>query len=206
MRPCANSSQRARCGGHRSNWIIRSWWAFSGRSRIRRWKQRSKRRFAEWAASAGRIVPTHKTRMSRGRERRVAGRDQILAAARAIGVRKGWSAVTIRSVAQELGYKSPLLYEHFRDKEDLLTQIAVEAIARFEKRLMNDLPEDGQAAFLAMVERYWTFMLRHTQLYRLANGMDGVPIDRKVVGRSAQSLCRAMGDRLRPLLADNATG
>jgi AcrR family transcriptional regulator len=143
--------------------------------------------------------------MSRGRERPVAGREQILAAARAIGVRKGWSALTIRSVAQELGYTSPLLYEHFRDKEDLLTQIAVEAIARFEKRLMNDLPEDGHAAFLAMVERYWTFMLRHTQLYRLANGMDGVPIDRKVVGRSAQSLCRAMGDRLRPLLAENAT-
>src|SRR5215469_16475585 len=155
MRPCANSSQRARCGGHRSNWIIRSWWAFSGRSRIRRWKQRSKRRFAEWAASAGRIVPTHKTRMSRGRERPVAGRKQILAAARAIGVRKGWSAVTIRSVAQELGYTSPLLYEHFRDKEDLLTQIAIDAIAGFEKTLTQKLPEQNDSAVLEMARRYW---------------------------------------------------
>jgi len=57
-----------------------------------------------------------------------------------------------------------------------------------------------------MVERYWTFMLGHRQLYRLANGMDGMPIDKKMVGKSAQSLCKAMGDRLRPLLADNATG
>jgi AcrR family transcriptional regulator len=39
------------------------------------------------------------------------------------------AAVTIRSVAHELGYTSPLLYEHFRDKDDLLTRIAVEAIA-----------------------------------------------------------------------------
>jgi AcrR family transcriptional regulator len=148
------------------------------------------------------VATTSKTRMSHGRTRRVAGRDEILAAALAIGVRKGWGAVTIRSVAHELGYTSPLLYEHFRDKEDLLTQIAVEAIARFEKSLTTDLPDDGQAAVLTMVERYWTFMLRHTQLYRLANGMDGVPIDRKVVARSAQSLCKAIGDKVQPLLTE----
>jgi AcrR family transcriptional regulator len=146
-----------------------------------------------------------KTRMSRGRKRPVAGRKEILAAARAIGVREGWTAVTIRSVARKLGYTSPLLYEHFRDKEDLLTQIAVEAMAQFEKRLTEKLPEDSHAAFLAMVERYWMFMLRHMQLYRLANGMDSVPIDKKAVDRSAQSLCKALEDRVRPLLGDNAT-
>ena len=102
--------------------------------------------------------------MSRGRKRPVPGREQILAAARAIGARKGWSAVTIRSVAQELGYRSPLLYEHFRDKEDLLTQIAVEAIAGFEKRLTQKLPEDAEAGLFTTVERYWNFMLKHTQL------------------------------------------
>jgi AcrR family transcriptional regulator len=57
----------------------------------------------------------------------VAGREQILAAARSIGVRKGWKAVTLRAVAQKLGYSSPLLYERFRDKkEDVLTQLAIE--------------------------------------------------------------------------------
>jgi AcrR family transcriptional regulator len=143
--------------------------------------------------------------MNRGRKRPVAGREQILAAARAIGVRQGWSAVTIRSVAHKLGYTSPLLYEHFRDKEDLLTQIAVEAIARFERILTEELPEESHAALLAMVERYWTFMLTHTQLYRLANGMDGVAINKQAVGRSAQSLCKAIGERLRPLMEETAT-
>jgi AcrR family transcriptional regulator len=41
-----------------------------------------------------------KTRRSRGALRPVAVREQILAAARSIGVRKGWKAVTIRAVAQ----------------------------------------------------------------------------------------------------------
>jgi AcrR family transcriptional regulator len=143
--------------------------------------------------------------MSRGRGRPVAGREQIVSAARAIGVRDGWRAVTIRSVARELGYASPLLYEHFRDKEDLLTKIAVEAIALLETKLMEDLPPDRLAALLAMAERYWTFMLEHTQLYRLMNGMDGVSIDKEVVGRSAQSLCKVIGDTVRPLAGENAT-
>jgi AcrR family transcriptional regulator len=145
-----------------------------------------------------------KTRMSRGKRRPVAGREEILSAARAIGVREGWKAVTIRSVAQELGYASPLLYEHFRDKEDLLTQIAVEALWLLEARLKDELPSDHRAAVVNMVERYWTFMLEHTQLYRLVNGMDGVPIDKAIVGRSAQSLCKVVANTVRPLLGEAA--
>jgi AcrR family transcriptional regulator len=143
--------------------------------------------------------------MSRGRQRPVAGRDQILGSARAIGVREGWRAVTIRSVANALGYSSPVLYEHFRDKEDLLTQLAVEAVALLEANLTQELPKDSRTAALAMVERYWSFMLENTQLYRLMNGMDGVPIDNEVVGRSAQSLCTAIGVAIRPLAGKNTT-
>jgi AcrR family transcriptional regulator len=150
-------------------------------------------------------METNKTRMSRGRRRPVAGREQILSAARAIGVRHGWRAVTIRSVAHELGYSSPLLYEHFRDKEELLTQIAVEAISTLERLITENLPKDSQAAILMMVERYWTFMLEHTQLYRLINGMDGVPIDKDAVSRSAQNLCRVIGETVQPLAGDGAT-
>lgn len=133
----------------------------------------------------------------------MAGREEILSVASAIGVREGWKAVTIRSVAQELGYASPLLYEHFRDKEDLLTQIAVDALGELEARLAEKLPSDRRAAIVTMVERYWTFMIEHTQLYRLVNGMDGVPIDKTVVGQSAQSLCKVVANAVRPLLGKN---
>ncbi len=143
--------------------------------------------------------------MSRGKKRPVAGREEILSAARVIGIREGWKAVTIRSVAQELGYASPLLYEYFRDKEDLLTQIAVAVLGQLEARLTEKLPSDPQAAAVSMVERYWTFMMEHTQLYRLMNGMDGVPIDNALVGRSAQSLCKAVARAVLPLLGENAS-
>jgi AcrR family transcriptional regulator len=148
---------------------------------------------------------TRKTRMNRGRKRPVAGREEIIATARAIGVREGWEAVTIRSVARKLGYTSPLLYEHFRDKQDLLTQIAVAAIAWFEKELTENLPADNKAALEKMAERYWAFMLENKQLYRLMNGMDGVPIDKQAVGRSAQSLCKAIADRVRSFTENKVT-
>ena len=127
-----------------------------------------------------------KTRRSRGALRAVAGREEILAAARSIGVRKGWKAVTIRAVAQRLGYTSPLLYEHFRDKEDILTQLAIEGQHCLAGELAKELPQAPDAAVVLMVERYWSFMLRNKQIYRLMNGMNGVPIDRKKVGSIAQ--------------------
>lgn len=143
-----------------------------------------------------------KTRRSRGALRPVAGREQILAAARAIGVRKGWKAVTIRAVAQKLAYSSPLLYEHFRDKEDVLTQLAIEGQLCLAKELARDLPTAPHAAVLLMVERYWSFMLKNKQIYRLMNGMDGVPIDGEEVGSIAQRSFEAATAVIRAWLID----
>ena len=39
---------------------------------------------------------------------------------------------------------------------------------------------------LSMVERYWSFMLENTQLYRLMKGMDGALIDRDRVTAVAE--------------------
>src|SRR5215472_8008434 len=112
-----------------------------------------------------------KTRKRQGTNRPVPGRVEILAAARSIGLRMGWKAVTIRAVAQQLGYTSPLLYEHFRDKEEILTELAIEGQLSLAKDLARDLPAEARAAILSMVERYRSFMLENKQLYRLMNGM-----------------------------------
>ena len=127
-----------------------------------------------------------KTRKRRGATRPVPGRAEILAAAGSIGIRMGWKAVTIRAVAQQLGYTSPLLYEHFRDKQDLLTELAIEGQAMLAKEILGDSPADPFPAILSMAERYWSFMLENKQLYRLMNGMDGAVIERERVTVLAQ--------------------
>ena len=134
-----------------------------------------------------------KTRKSRGAVRPVAGRPEVLAAARSIGIRMGWTAVTIRAVAQQLGYTSPLLYEHFRDKQEILTELAIESQIALAGEMSGSLRPDPEDAILMMVEQYWSFMLKNQQLYRLMNGMDGVLIDRdKVTAVARRSFRPAM--------------
>jgi hypothetical protein len=43
------------------------------------------------------------------------------------------------------------------------------------RELAKDLLKRSDDAVLLMVERYWSFMLKNKQIYRLMNGMDGVP-------------------------------
>ena len=145
-----------------------------------------------------------KTRLRGGKRRPVAGRVDILDAAREIGVREGWSAVTIRAVANKLGYSSPLLYEHFRDKEHLLTEIAVDGLNRLHVRLAADLPRASRPAAVVMMERYWAFMIENTQLYRLVNGMDGALIDNEKIARAAQPFCMFLAGVVQPLLGKGA--
>lgn len=146
-----------------------------------------------------------KTRLRGGKRRPVAGRRDILDAARAIGVRDGWGAVTIRAVAKKLGYSSPLLYEHFRDKEHLLTEIAVDGLNQLHVFLAADLPKASRPAAVAMMERYWAFVIGNTQLYRLMNGMDGPLINNEEIYQSAQSMCHFIAGVVLPLLGKDAT-
>jgi AcrR family transcriptional regulator len=129
-----------------------------------------------------------KTGNRRGAIRPVPGRVEILAVARSIGIRMGWKAVTVRAVAQQLGYTSPLLYEHFRDKRELLTELAIEGQAALAREILTDLPADPFPAILSIVEQYWSFMLENKQLYRLMNGMDGAVIERERVTALAQRM------------------
>ena len=66
----------------------------------------------------------------------------------------GWKAVTIRAVAQKLRYTSPLLYEHFRDKQEILTELAIEGQTALAGVILRDLPAEPYRALLSMAEQY----------------------------------------------------
>jgi hypothetical protein len=51
-------------------------------------------------------------------------RTELLAAARALAIENdGYEAVTIRAVADRVGYRAPVVYEHFANKRALLLAI-----------------------------------------------------------------------------------
>ncbi len=136
----------------------------------------------------------------------MADRERIVAAAREIGVRDGWKTVTIRALAQRLGYAAPVLYEHFRDKEDVLTQVAAEGLSALHRKLRREAPDGSAPSVPLLAERYWSFMLEETQMYRLMNGMDGVPVDGQALASAARGICEITGEAVRQwLAAENAS-
>ena len=51
---------------------------------------------------------------------------RITAAARLIAAKEGWSAVTIRRLADEIEYSQPVLYSHFANRDAIVTAVALE--------------------------------------------------------------------------------
>lgn len=143
--------------------------------------------------TAARPRPLHAPPARKPRKQR-ATPAMILDTARQIARTEGWPAVTIRRVADALGYTSPLLYEHFRDKEAMLTAILHEgfgalAAAMAEAAARPVDPADPDAYALDVAAAYLACARREPAVYRLMNGMGGVPLDPAATMQGAALTC-----------------
>jgi AcrR family transcriptional regulator len=97
-------------------------------------------------------------------------RDEITSAARQILEEEGEQALTMRNLADRLGIKAPSLYKHVRDRQEIETLLAAEALEELGQRLgaESDLPAMGRA--------YREWALANPALYRVATTR---PLDRE---------------------------
>jgi AcrR family transcriptional regulator len=68
------------------------------------------------------------TSPSRRLERKERLRAEILAAASKMFADRGYEAVTLRAIAQEIGYTHAVIYQHFPDKGHILAELSRETI------------------------------------------------------------------------------
>jgi AcrR family transcriptional regulator len=102
----------------------------------------------------------------KGRER--AGRERrITAAARLIAAREGWSAVTIRRLAEEIEYSQPVLYSHFENRDAIVAAVAVEGFVELAAALRRAAHgSNGRRNALRNVAMaYLAFASEHPALY-----------------------------------------
>ncbi|MDG6107230.1 TetR/AcrR family transcriptional regulator [Dactylosporangium aurantiacum] len=67
---------------------------------------------------------------------RAGRRDRIVAAAREIAEVDGWPAVTVRRLADTIGFSQPVLYGHFPDGRDgIIRAVALAGFARLAERM-----------------------------------------------------------------------
>ena len=85
-------------------------------------------------------------------------RSRILAAARALFVRHGYEAITLRKVAESIEYSPANIYKYFRDKDDMVRALCRQDMAA----LMADLPPATRQ--LPPLERLRTLCLRYVDM------------------------------------------
>jgi AcrR family transcriptional regulator len=101
-------------------------------------------------------------------------RTSILQTAREIAASDGWPAVTVRKVAEQIGYTAPIIYEHFGSKQEMLTQILKQGYEQLYAVVVAaaDGHTDSGERLYAMSVAYWDFAHDAPELYKLMYGMD----------------------------------
>jgi AcrR family transcriptional regulator len=117
-------------------------------------------------------------------------RQNILDAAREIAQAEGWNAVTIRKVADAIGYSHPTLYEFFKDKTALLTELNRLGFSQLLDVLKNTrrMSASPEQIVLEMSLAYCNFAWNNRELYEVMHGLSGVLLDEASYHDEAQAV------------------
>ena len=126
------------------------------------------------------------TAMTRRDKQRIANREGILRAALSIAERDGWPAVTIRKIAEEIEYTSPIIYQHFDNKEAALQAVMEGGYGDLEAQLRRAMTSaDPEVRLLELSRAYLHFARDHRHVYELMHGLGGVSLDPRARGGAA---------------------
>lgn len=101
-------------------------------------------------------------------QEQAAVKEKILASAREMFVRDGYEAVSLRKIAESIGYTAPALYTHFADKEQILSELCRQdfhALAGHFNKLAR-VPDPIERIYRIGLG-YIRFALEHPNHYRL---------------------------------------
>lgn len=102
-------------------------------------------------------------------------KTNIVSAARDIAREKGWNDVSIRNIASKINYSPPLLYNYFRNKDDILGELQLEGFRTLKKKFNKiTKKEKPEKALYLVTEFYVAFALDNADLYQLMFNMEGV--------------------------------
>lgn len=103
-------------------------------------------------------------------------RSSILKSAWQIVEKEGWQALSIRKIADAIEYSVPVIYDHFENKEGILSEFT-----RCGFRLLNERLEKAKAQcsdpakqLEAIAFAYWHFAFDNKEYYQLMYGL-GMP-------------------------------
>ena len=115
-------------------------------------------------------------------------RNAMLAAALSIAEKEGWHALTIRKIADAIEYTAPIVYEHFENKEELISEIIHNGYASMfqEYQTVFGLNLEPKETLLEISLRHWDFAFNNKVLYQLMFSLERrKPGDEVIKGMTA---------------------
>lgn len=126
-----------------------------------------------------------------------------MSVARELAEAEGWDAVTTRRLAERIEYSQPVLYSHFRGKDEIVGAVALEGFAELTATIRNDVPANAspREAVTALATSYLDFASRHPAVYDAMFSLSsGLPFG----DTATPSTLREAFEVLRDTLSDSA--
>ncbi|HWZ35975.1 MAG TPA: TetR/AcrR family transcriptional regulator [Mucilaginibacter sp.] len=100
-------------------------------------------------------------------------RCNILDASLKIVKEKGWDALSMRKIADEIEYTAPIIYEYYASKDAILMELTRKGFLMLAKQLeeARDKHRDPAKQLEAMWMTYWDFAFAERELYQLMYGV-----------------------------------
>jgi len=116
-------------------------------------------------------------------------RQNILQAALYIGKENGWQNLSMRKIADAIEYTSPVIYEYFDSKEDLLRELARKGFVLLTGQLKEAkrIATDSGQQLKNMLIAYWNFAFNEKHLYQIMFGIEFTCCDFKATLKEAQT-------------------
>ncbi len=108
-------------------------------------------------------------RTSKATSRPSATAAQIKEVAIELAREDGWNKLTVRALADKMGYTPPILYQHFQNKDHLLSEIIAEGFEQLYasvKAAANETASPSEA-LVAVARARFRFAERHNALHSL---------------------------------------
>lgn len=103
-------------------------------------------------------------------------KNAILKVAEEIVLKEGWQAVSIRKIAEAIGYSLPVVYNHFESKDAIQEEFVKNGFGMLAVAMQTtkDNYREPEQQLIQMASTYFDFAFRNSAYYKLMFGL-GIP-------------------------------
>jgi AcrR family transcriptional regulator len=117
-------------------------------------------------------------------------RFNIIEAAKNIAMADGWASVSIRKIAGQIDYSAPIVYEHFRSKDDLLEEIRKDGFGTLSSIFLQVKSHfsNPEKQLMEVSKEIWKFACKNLEVFQLMFNIEGAYCTSKKVFAEAMNI------------------